>query len=264
MKYIKKILNILFRSSFDRDTYIEKERYDKRAESRLKNKNLKFKQISSIINDTYVNYYFPIIKRYANKKLKILELCAGDGKSSKVILDNFLDIYLTDISINSLNLLKKRYGKNIPASTQFIQSNMEEIPFKDSFFDIVVCAGGLSYGNNLKVMNEIHRILNKNGVFICIDSLDNNLIYKVNRFVHFLKRERTYSTLKRMPNISLINLYRSKFDILSLSFHGSFFWLLAPLSKILNIKEISKISDMIDKRMPSWMAFKFVMEAKKI
>ena len=57
---------------------------------------------------------------------------------------------------------------------------MESLPFKDKSFDIVACAGGLSYGDNKKVANEIYRVLKDNGSFICIDSLNENPFYKFN------------------------------------------------------------------------------------
>jgi len=38
---------------------------------------------------------------------------------------------------------------------------MEKIPFGEGVFDLVCCAGSLSYGDNLKVMNEIFRVLKK-------------------------------------------------------------------------------------------------------
>ena len=270
MAFLTTFIKTLFKTSLDNDLKIEKERYDKRAISKLDNKNLKIRSSSPDIEAPvkygfayYKKHYFPIIKKYASKNSKILELCAGDGKSSKVILNNFENIYFTDISLDSLKLLKKNHSKSIPPNAQFIKSNMENIPFEDNFFDIVVCAGSLSYGDNFKVFNEIYRVLKKNGIFICIDSLDNNLIYKINRFIHFLKKERTYNTLKRTPNLRLIDLYKTRFDILSLTFHGSFIWLLGPISKILNFEKISQLSDMIDNKMPNWMAFKFVMEARK-
>jgi ubiquinone/menaquinone biosynthesis C-methylase UbiE len=51
---------------------------------------------------------------------------------------------------------------------------MEKLPFADQSFDIIVSAGSLSYGDNDIVMNEIYRVLKLQGVFIAIDSLNNN------------------------------------------------------------------------------------------
>jgi ubiquinone/menaquinone biosynthesis C-methylase UbiE len=53
---------------------------------------------------------------------------------------------------------------------------MEKLPFANQSFDIIVSAGSLSYGDNDIVMNEIYRVLKLQGVFIAIDSLNNNNI----------------------------------------------------------------------------------------
>ena len=65
--------------------------------------------------------------------------------------------------------------------------------------------------NNKLVLNEIHRVLKQNGIFICIDSLNENPIYKLNRYLHYLRGNRTKSTLKRMPDRKLLKDYERKF-----------------------------------------------------
>ena len=95
---------------------------------------------------------------------------------------------------------------------------MEILPFDNETFDIIACAGGLSYGNNKLVLNEIHRVLKQNGTFICIDSLNENPIYKLNRYVHYLRGNRTKSTLKRMPDRKLLEDYKSKFGITKINY----------------------------------------------
>jgi ubiquinone/menaquinone biosynthesis C-methylase UbiE len=47
---------------------------------------------------------------------------------------------------------------------------------------LIVSAGSLSYGDNDKVLDEIYRVLKNKGAFIAIDSLNNNPIYRLNRF----------------------------------------------------------------------------------
>ena len=77
------------------------------------------------------------------------------------------------------------------------KGDMENLPFKNESFDIVICSGSLSYGDHKIVRNEIFRVLNS--FFICIDSLDHNLIYKINRFIHFLRGKRTFERLIAYP-----------------------------------------------------------------
>ena len=141
---------------------------------------------------------------------------------------------------------------------------MECLPFDNEIFDIVACAGGLSYGNNKLVLNEIHRVLKPNGIFIGIDSSNENPIYKLNRYMHYLRGNRTKSTLKRMPDRKLLEDYKRKFGITKINYSGKLIWMLYPLSKIIGYKKTKILSDFFDKNLPKWMSFKFIIEAKKI
>ena len=64
---------------------------------------------------------------------------------------------------------------------------MEDLPFSNNSFDVVASAGSLSYGSKKIVDKEILRILRPNGIFICVDSLNNNPIYRFNRFQNYLR-----------------------------------------------------------------------------
>jgi ubiquinone/menaquinone biosynthesis C-methylase UbiE len=67
-------------------------------------------------------------------------------------------------------------------------------------------------GDNDKVLDEIYRVLKNKGAFIAIDSLNNNPIYRLNRYLHYLKGERSLSTIARMPDLKLLRKYEQKFQ----------------------------------------------------
>ena len=71
---------------------------------------------------------------------------------------------------------------------------MENLPYEKNTFDVVCCAGSLSYGNNLLVLNEINGVLKSDGYFISVDNLNENPIYKLNRYIHYIRGNRTLST----------------------------------------------------------------------
>ena len=248
------------------DLDIERERYSKRAKINKKNsKNSQFKKRkNNLIDAPYIEIYFKSLIRNSKKEYKILEIFCGEGERSGPILENYKDITFADISKNSLDVIKKNYSSFLTKSINFKECNMEILPFDNEIFDIVACEGGLSYGNNKLVLNEIHRVLKQNGIFICIDSLNENPIYKLNRFIHYIRGNRTKSTLKRMPDRKLIEDYESKFGITTINYSGTLIWILYPLSKIIGYKKSKILSDFFDKNLPKWTSFKFIMEAKKI
>ena len=141
---------------------------------------------------------------------------------------------------------------------------MENLIFDDNSFDMVCSAGGLSYGDNKLVMDEIYRVLKKDGVFISMDSLNNNPIYRLNRYLHFLRGNRSKSTLVRMPTINLISSYNSKFGYVKVDYFGSIVWLFPFLAWFMKDKFIAMISNTIDKKLNiKKSAFKFTMKAVK-
>lgn len=142
-------------------------------------------------------------------------------------------------------------------------ADMEQLPFEDKSFDVVTSAGSLSYGKAKKVDSEIHRVIRPGGVFICVDSLNNNPIYRINRYIHFLKGNRSKMTLKNMPIIKRIISLSSKYKKLDVKYFGSISFIIPILSKLLGDNSATDFSNYIDRifRIKK-SAFKFVLVAK--
>jgi hypothetical protein len=122
---------------------------------------------------------------------------------------------------------------------------MEKLPFADQSFDIIVSAGSLSYGDNDIVMN-------------------NNPIYRLNRYLHYLKGERSLSTIARMPDLKLLRKYEQKFGKIKTKFFGSISFLTPLMIKVFGEKMSTKISDTIDRIFAiKKSAFKFVLIVEK-
>lgn len=242
-----------------KDKIIEVNRYDKRALKFL-SKSEKQKKICLTLSAPY-KYYFSLFKKL-DKKSKILELGAGFGQNTfKLIKMNF-NICATDISQKSVIVMKKRFKNYKNFSTKVV--DMERLPFKKKSFDVVCSAGSLSYGNNQLVMNEVFRVLKKGGTAIFVDSLNHNLIYKFNRYIHYLKGKRSKNTLARMPDLTLIQKYLKKFGQGETKFFGSISWAIPFLRIILSEKIIFKFSNWLDNKLKiKKSAFKFVLILKK-
>jgi ubiquinone/menaquinone biosynthesis C-methylase UbiE len=158
--------------------------------------------------------------------------------------------------------LNKKYSKYKNFSSKV--ADMEKLPFKNESFDVICSAGSLSYGDNNLVMKEIYRVLKLGGVAVLVDSLNNNPIYRLNRYINYIKGNRTESTLKRMPNVNLIDEYIKKFGYGKVKFFGSISWAFPILKLLLSEKLITKISNFLDKYFKiKKSAFKFVLILNK-
>ena len=95
---------------------------------------------------------------------------------------------------------------------------------------------------------------------IVVDSLNDNPIYRFNRYMHYLKGNRTKSTLIRMPTMRLIDKYTEKFGHAEVKFFGAITWTFPLLRKILSEQAVTKLANWIDAKFNiKGSAFKFVI-----
>jgi ubiquinone/menaquinone biosynthesis C-methylase UbiE len=242
------------------DKFIEIRRYNLRALQILNCKTISKKKIKDYINIPY-QYYFSIIKKL--KKIKLLEICAGTGENTFRLIKMKFNVCATDISPKSVQVMRKIYSKYKNFYSKI--ADMEKLPFKNESFDVICSAGGLSYGDNNRVMNEIYRVLKFGGGAVFVDSLNNNPIYRFNRYINYIIRKRSKSTLKRMPNVNLIDKYIKKFGYGKVKFFGSITWAFPILKIMLSEKLITKFSNWVDRKLKiKKSAFKFVLLLNKI
>ena len=240
------------------DKYIEKIRYDKRAELLLNTDRIRHLEKSKKYLNTPYEHYFKVLKEQESCQSKLLEIGAGMGENTEPLVDMTYEVCATDISPKSVKLMNNVFYECANFSAEV--ADMEKLPFDDESFNVVCSAGSLSYGDNAVVMNEIYRVLKPEGVMIVVDSLNNNPIYRFNRYIHYLKGNRSKSTLVRMPTISLIDKYTKKFGHVEVKFFGAITWIFPLLSKVLTEQVIINLSNWVDVRFNiKRAAFKFVM-----
>lgn len=243
------------------DKSIEKFRYDKRASEILDDlSNLNNLQKQYLLNP--IEDYYDLIKSIP-KSSRILEIGAGMGEHSEPILKAGHILHATDISSESVKIMMKKFKHYENFSSEV--SDMESLDYDNESFDVVVSAGSLSYGDNDTVLNEIYRVLKKDGIFIALDSLNHNPIYRFNRYLHFLKGNRSKSTIVRMPDIKLINKYEQKFGHARVRYFDSIVWVLPFLNIFIDEKKLRRLSNLIDKNLNiKKSAFKFTIKATKL
>lgn len=245
-------------------------RYTKKAKNSLffKNKSkpmLGAQSIPQEIRDPYETYESLIFK-YCKKNAKVLDLCCGLGAFSFV--SSVYDPQITLLDIVPKNVeLACLLAKKIGVIAQGEIANVEQLPFSDETFDLITCAGGLSYFERKKGFQEIRRVLKPRGIFLCVDSLNHNPVYRFNRWLHYLKKQRSKSTLDRMPTIQVFKEFEDRIGtVVQKRFFGIFI-MLAPLLKIIfGADRASFILRVLDKKFSFLCrhSFKFVAVIQKI
>ena len=100
-------------------------------------------------------------------------------------------------------------------------------------------------------------------MFICVDSLNHNPVYRVNRWLHYLRGNRSMSTLKRMPNLARIRSLGEGFCSVNVRYFGALSFAMPVIARLLDENTAKVASDRIDKLLGvRRSAFKFVMVAQ--
>lgn len=257
-------------SSFESDKERERFRYDQRAKQSLlqgKPGSQGLLGAAGICPEFRVPYvdYEQQIKARCRKGTRVLDLCCGTGLLSLIAHPNGAEITVADISGENVKiaiLIAKKNGITISGKT----ADAESLPFADSSFDLITCAGSLSYFEHSKGLKEIRRVLTDGGYFICVDSLNHNLIYRFNRWLHYLKKNRTMTTLLRMPTIEIFREFEAYLGQVEYKkFFGIFSFLIPLLMPFFGAAQTALLIDRFDRLFYflSKYAFKFVAVVQK-
>ena len=244
-----------------KDTTSDKERYDRvydEMNSLSANELLKLSGINSVgkfNKDAFSKYYSKIQKMLTNSNQIVLELGAGFGRHTSVIVNCDVKLIILDISAVALDINKKIH-KNLYGA---LNSSIDKIPLPDQSVDVVISCASLSYADPEKVNNEILRVLKPGGCLIVIDALNHNPIYKLNRILKILLGTRSFNSVFRIPNMKRIKELTSSFERSEVYFFGKWNWFLMPLSKIIPKIASESIIQKFNRFGPNFLAFEFVL-----
>lgn len=119
----------------------------------------------------------PVIKNF---KGKVLDVGCADGTLTAKIAD-----YLPNSKVTGLDLYEKSidYAAQKYPNVDFIRADARKIPFKNNYFDYVLCVETLEHvRSSTKVVREINRVLRKGGTFVVVQDSDSrvfNLIWSI-------------------------------------------------------------------------------------
>lgn len=129
-----------------------KEGYDKYA--KLYDKKLEF------LNSFEKNMLMKMAGDVKGKK--VLDIGCGTGRLARVLIEKNADYTGVDISEEMLKIAKKKNTKG-----KFLEADIEELPFEDESFDVIICAFVIVHVGDLKeAFREAYRVLKKGGIFV--------------------------------------------------------------------------------------------------
>lgn len=254
-----------------RDKILEQERYNASSSAKKDTDGIIFLRTLGADNfEPFVQppylLYNKLIADLAKAKCNFnhLDLCCGDGIHSLTSAFLGANVIAIDYAENSIKLAKKR-AELFNLNIDFRVGDVEKLPFANETFELITCAGSLSYLDHNIFLEEVFRVLKPGGTFICVDSLNHNVFYRVNRFLHYLKGQRTYSTLKRMPNLNLINKIKNQYKDFEVYYFGIFNFLSPILKKLMNPIQLKRKMQNLDNKFKFLRkySFKIVFKATK-
>ncbi|MFX0135401.1 MAG: class I SAM-dependent methyltransferase [Candidatus Hodarchaeota archaeon] len=103
-----------------------------------------------------------IASKLVNGGERILDIGCGNGILLTLVKSKYRELYGIDISNYALSIAKKHGVKTFK-----IDLNKEKLPFKDNFFDMVVCLDVIEHiFDPYYLLAEIHRVLKLKGELI--------------------------------------------------------------------------------------------------
>ncbi len=138
--------------------------------------------IHSVLGDTDIYLVDQIMKGRYRKEDVVLDAGCGSGRNLKWFLNNEFVIYGVDT--NSLLIADIIQKNNALPPQRFVISKVENMPFKDRFFDAIISSAVLQFAKNtghfFEMMSEMVRVLKPGGnLFIRITSdigIENNVV----------------------------------------------------------------------------------------
>ena len=167
--------------------------------------------MKSIDYKKWANYIFEISRELKREEVSVLELAAGNANVSAHLAKKFSYILISDRSVEML-----RQCQDLANSK--VCFDMTEIPLKKKFdfafstFDSVNYL--LTKEKFIKMLSEVHRVLNDDGIFTFDVSLEKNSL----RYQKYLNRKGKYLGIKYRQQSKFDPKKRMHFNYFEITF----------------------------------------------
>ncbi len=161
-----------------------------------------------------------ILKGRFGSKGKILDAGCGEGRNLIYFFQNNYEVYGIDKNFSALRMLKiqgKMLSENFNPEN-FIQGDLILPPYKDDFFDFILCISVLHFVESetqfYMILDQLLRILKTDGILFlsmnAVYGMENQLIksghnhYQLpDHGVRFLFNDNLYTTLQQNRNLEM-------------------------------------------------------------
>ena len=114
--------------------------------------------------------YESLIASHVQPGAAVLDLCCGNGLYSLTAARCGASVTASDIAEENLELVRLRAAR-AGVGIVTVVADAERLPFPDLSFDLVTCAGSLSYVDLDLFLGEVTRVLRPRGGFIVYGQL---------------------------------------------------------------------------------------------
>lgn len=126
-----------------------------------------------------LNFSYRLHEYKQFKGKKVLDVGCGNGYVLSKFAQEGADVTGVDITETGIDLCQKRFAFQ-ELKGNFKVANAEELPFEDNTFDCVCSMGVLHHTpNTQQAVNEIYRVLKKEGKFIIMLYHKNSFAYQI-------------------------------------------------------------------------------------
>lgn len=252
-------------SLLEEDKHTERERYERRAASVLARHEIDAlgpdgaEGVAPELRRPYF-VYESYIRQFARAGMRVLDVCCGNGQHSFTAARLGATVIVSDIASRNVEVTQIR-ARRLGLDVDGVVADSESLPWPDASFDIVTCAGSLSYVQLERFLAEVKRVLRPKGAFVCVDSLNHNPLYRLNRWIHYRRGERSRSVNARIPTLATVERLFADFpDRAEASFYGIFSFLAPTFRFVCGAERAVRILDGLDDLCPflKRYSFKFV------
>jgi len=162
------------------------------------------KIILNVMNSVHINIFqFGIEHINIRENIKILDLGFGGGKLLKLLSKKYksIELFGIDFSLEAIETTRKNNKHDFQTGKiKLIQADIQEMPFSDNYFDIIMAFQTHYHWENLPLkMKEIYRVLNNSGQFIIVAEK-----YKIN---YHMKEFKSKDEINKLFNdIGFVNV----------------------------------------------------------